>query len=81
MEPGVARLGVGGRACWLRLMRWSGSVDRVLAAMCAELALAWGGFVALVRLSSPPAVNALAPLSVCMNVCVCCLDVMVRDSM
>lgn len=45
-------------------------MDCVLAAVCVELALAWGGFVALVRLSSPPAVYALAPLSVCMNVCV-----------
>lgn len=48
-------------------------MDRVLAAVCMELALAWGGFVALrplVRLSSPPAVYALAPLSVCTNVCV-----------
>ena len=48
-------------------------MDWVLAALCAELALAWGGFVALrplVRLSSPPAVYALAPLSVCVCVCV-----------
>ena len=71
VEHGVAKAGrrEGG---WLRLMRWSGSVDWVLAALCVELALAWGGFVALrplVRLSSPPAVYALAPLSVC--VCVC----------
>lgn len=42
-------------------------MDWVLTVLCVQLALAWGGFFTLlVRLSSPPAVYALAVARGCM---------------